>query len=454
MKMQENQNKFEQLREKYPYLTYETFTVSDEKFQYSIRFHFNLSGKEQFYPLLIIPKQRIGKLSEETWNTLAFHLGMVELISYWKAAASPTVYIKPYQLNEDQINWWKKLYFHGLGEFFHQNGIETDQSSFMDLESLSEHPLPDARPELDDNKVLIPMGGGKDSAVTLELLKNQSFNVVPVAINPRPAILETLDSAGLERKMLVRAERTIDPRLLDLNEQGFLNGHTPFSALVAFASLIFASLTGSKHIALSNESSANEATIPGTHINHQYSKSFEFEKDFREYYAKYISADFNYFSFLRPLNELQIASLFSRFKNHFPTFKSCNRGSKDNVWCGECSKCLFTGIILAPFVGRETQEKIFGKDLLNDKSLAPLFDQLTGLSPEKPFECVGTIDEVNTALSEALATWQKPHPALLEHYKKWKNQKAGKFNDLMHQIDTHHFLSDRFLNILKKALNE
>lgn len=452
--MQDNQQKFEQLRATYPAFTYESFTIAEEKYQYSLRFHFNISDKEHFYPSLVIPKQAIGNLREETWNTLVFHIGMAELISYWKATASPEVYIKPYHLSNNQMDWWKKLYYHGLGEFFHQNGITTTQHEFMTINNLTRESAPFIHADLDDNAVLVPVGGGKDSAVTLELLKTKDFHVRPFAINPRPAILETLDSAGLDRNTLVRAERTIDPRLPELNEQGFLNGHTPFSAVVAFTGLLFAGLTNSKHIALSNESSANEATIPGTSINHQYSKTYEFEKDFRTYYQNFISGRFNYFSFLRPLNELQIASLFSHFKNHFPTFKSCNRGSQDNVWCGECAKCLFTAIILSPFVNRETQERIFGKDLLNDDSLIPLFDQLTGIANEKPFECVGTIDEVNTALSMAAQTWQKPHPALLQHFENQKTLAGGFYENLLNGLDDRHFLEDRFLKIIKEAWDE
>lgn len=454
MKMQKNQEKFEELRKKFTFFSFESFSIYDEKYQYMLRFHFNLNDEHHFYPVHTIPKQNIKTISEAQWNNLAFHIGMVELVSYWKAAAPQKVSIKPYQLTDGQAEWWKKLYFHALGEFFYQNGIATSYTDFMHLESSAEDQLPEIAPDLDDHYVLVPVGGGKDSAVTLELLKEQGFYVIPFAINPRPAILETLDSAGIERNKLVRVERTIDPYLLELNEEGYLNGHTPFSSLVAFSTLLFSSLTGCKHIALSNESSANEATIPGTSVNHQYSKTYEFEKDFRDYYKAFISKAFNYFSFLRPLNELQIASLFSKYKNHFPTFKSCNVGSKDNIWCGECSKCLFTAIILAPFVGREQQQKIFGKDLLDDHTLKPLFDQLTGSAPEKPFECVGTVDEVNVAARKAASDWERPLPSLLASYQERVTKKSLNFDSFLKQFDSQHFLEKRFLRLLINESDE
>ena len=453
MNMTDNQRTYQELRDKYRWFTYESFSIEREKYQYRIRFHFNLNNRQHFYPDTVIPAFDMLNISEENWNVLAFHMGMIELVSYWKAACPPEVYIKPYRLEQDQMQWWKNLYFHGLGEFFHQNGIQASPGEFMQLFNLSEKPPPAAKPILEDH-ILVPVGGGKDSAVTLELLKAGGREIIPFAINPRPAIFETLDSAGIPRKKLVRAERAIDPLLLKLNEEGFLNGHTPFSAVVAFYGLLFASLTGSRHIALSNESSANEATIPGTAINHQYSKTYAFEHDFREYCRHYISTEYNYFSFLRPLNELQIGAFFAKFRKHYHTFKSCNRGSKDNIWCGECSKCLFTAAILAPFIERDTQRKIFGKDILDDKSLSPILDQLTGVAPEKPFECVGTLDDVNAALGKAGELWKQPQPALLQHYANHHSTAMQPFSKLLHHWNASHFLTADFEKLLKTAMDE
>ena len=92
--------------------------------------------------------------------------------------------------------------------------------------------------------------------------------------------------------------------MLELNKKGYLNGHTPFSAIMAFSSIIAAYLNGLKFIALSKESSANESTIKDSYINPQYSKSYEFEKDYRYYDSTLVNSGVYYFSFLRPINEL------------------------------------------------------------------------------------------------------------------------------------------------------
>ncbi|RLD56045.1 MAG: hypothetical protein DRJ05_11950, partial [Bacteroidetes bacterium] len=219
-----------------------------------------------------------------------------------------------------------------------------------------------------------------------------------------------------------------------------------------------ATLGGFKHIALSNEASANEATEIESGVNHQYSKSLEFEEDFRWYVKNYISADLNYFSFLRPLSELQIAKLFSGFPKYFPVFKSCNVGSKTDIWCGACPKCLFVNIILSPFISLQQRVAVFGKDLFEDMQLKKYLDELTGISDVKPFECVGTLDEVNLALAATIKKYDgNKLPALLDHYVKNKLFEEYRDSDLnleLKKLEEGHCLTDEFLEILKQKLFE
>jgi hypothetical protein len=251
--------------------------------------------------------------------------------------------------------------------------------------------------------------------------------------------------------------RTIDPLLLELNSHGFLNGHTPFSALLAFSSALAAIMTGRKYIALSNESSANESTVPGSSVNHQYSKSIDFEGDFRWYLKKYIIPDLEYFSFLRPLNELQIARLFSGFPGYFSVFRSCNVGSKTDTWCGQCPKCLFTYIILSPFLDPAQVETMFGKNLLNDTALIPILNELTGVSRTKPFDCIGTIDEVNAALVNLIRKLpENDLPALLNEYKTseaYIRYQQFDYQSLLGAFNQEHFLPVEYENILRSYLH-
>ena len=174
-----------------------------------------------------------------------------------------------------------------------------------------------------------------------------------------------------------------------------------------------------KYIILSNEASANEATVIENKINHQYSKTYEFENDFNNYTKKFFGIDIHYFSLLRPLSEFQIGMLFSKFKQYHSIFKSCNVGSKGSEWkwCCNCPKCLFVYIILSPFLYHDELVSIFGEDLYEKKELLTTFLELLGYSETKPFECVGTYSEVRYAVSLTINNIKGELPYLLSYYK-------------------------------------
>jgi len=476
LKKVDNQNKFDSFRKDYTFFEFQSYSFQVKNKNLEVVFLFNLSDKFFFNPSLTFRgshKINFEKIDPAALNALVFHIGMVELISYWKAACPPKVVIRPHKLTDDQIKWWKKLYFHGLGEFFYLNGIETDMDSFVHIETegeaepvevlesssgtLEAGEFPGLQFEPDKTKVLVPIGGGKDSVVTLELLNDGGKEVFPLLVNPRPASVRTVEAAGYSLADCVVINRTIDPLLLELNDRGFLNGHTPFSALLAFIGALSAVASGANYIALSNESSASQSTVPGTMINHQYSKSIEFEKDFISYVKKYLHPEIKYFSFLRPVNELQIARLFSGFPWHFNGFRSCNVGSKNDTWCGKCPKCLFTYIILSPFITQNRLLQIFGKNLLKDSSLKDILDELTGKAAVKPFECIGTPDEVKNALWYlAGQTAKDKKPVLLERFLKDfpVPDINTEFEYLLQNFDTHHFPEPEFEAILKDALSD
>lgn len=455
MKGKDSKHKYKIFRESYPFMNYESYKIKTSHNIMKASFHFNLSDIYHFKPSIEFPIQDSFPNIRDKLNNLGnfiFHFGMIELISYWKTSCSPVVFVKPNKLNDDQVSWWKKLYYNGLGEFFYLNGIQPDPENFMILKSKSRKTITKItfQPE---NKTIVPIGGGKDSIVSLELLRKSGTQIIPLIINPLKSQLEVLALAGFEPKDAIIIKRHIDPELLRLNKEGYLNGHTPFSALVAFLSIMAAYLTSSKYIALSNESSANEATIPGTHINHQYSKSFEFEQDFRNYTSDYLCENCEYFSFLRPLNELQIGRLFAKNDMYFNAFKSCNSGSKKGIWCGKCPKCLFTFIILSPFISLDKLEKIFGKNLFNDTELLPIFKQLSGLSEEKPFDCVGTIREVRAALDYTARNNKRNKSYLLNYFREQNlNIPDEDFRMLSNTFDPDNFLNTEFENLLMNAL--
>lgn len=453
MKRLNNHKKYLKFRQEFPVFTFQTYSFQVNNEALEAEFVFDMSGEYEFKPTLKLPRRNFyhfEKLSKEALENFVFHIGMVELISYWKAACPPQLIIKPHSLNKEQIAWWKKLYFHGLGEFFYLNGIDATEDNFMQI-TTEGAPTKPISSELSEAKVLIPVGGGKDSIVTLELLKTANFDTIPFVLNPREASQRTIEIAGFSMEDSIVINRGLDKQLIDLNEEGFLNGHTPFSALLAFSSSLAAVASATKYIALSNESSANESTVPGSKINHQYSKSFEFEQDFIAYAKKYLHPYLTYFSFLRPVNELQIAKLFSGFPQHFRSFRSCNVGSKTDIWCGSCSKCLFTYSILSPFIEPKELKAVFGKDLFADENLLPILDELTGRSAIKPFECVGTPDEVQAALVDVINKYKGDGlPFLLEQSKVVTS--SHHFDQLLNSYEEENYLPNKFDKVLRHTL--
>ncbi len=344
-----------------------------------------------------INHDHLTKVDRQMVNNMAFHLGLMEIPSYWKATCSPEIEIKAGILDEFQISWWQRLFFKGLGEFFYINNIKPFMPRIINSIHNNVTPFKPFANSLDDG-FLVPVGGGKDSAVACELLKKADKRAVSWCLNPTKAIQKEIKLSGLEKGITVL--RSIDKTLIKLNKESYLNGHTPFSAYLAFASSFCAILSGHRNIAISNERSSNEGNVMfnDIEINHQYSKSFEFETKFRDYSTRYLARDINYFSILRPLYEIQISKLFSLYRDHFSTFKSCNREMKTDSWCCNCPKCLFVFTVLFPFIDESVLVKsIFSKNLFDDKNLIKTALHLLGSEGVKPFECVGTKDETVVA---------------------------------------------------------
>lgn len=442
-------DKFEELRANHPLFVYHSFDLGEDR----LRFHFSID-EFHFYPEWTFDSSlNSTDMPREHLEKIAFSLGMAELVSYWKCACCPTVEIRCGGLDAWQINWWKKLYRNGLGEFFYRNGIQTTFEEFMTITAPKPEPPSEYHRKL--SGTLVPVGGGKDSVVSLELLKSMGEDITPYIINARGATLGCVQAAGIAAEKAVTPRRTIDKTLLERNAAGWLNGHTPFSAVVAFSTLLFGSMKGVRYIALSNESSANETYVEGADINHQYSKSTEFERDFREYcehsFGKFGDIP-EYFSLLRPLSEWQIAREFVNYPQYFGVFQSCNLGSKTDSWCCNCAKCLYVYILLAAFLDDETLHGIFGCDMLQKTELTEEFDGLVLDGEDKPFECVGTKDEVRLSLQMALERRSEAPPALLRRFAElFPEYKAV---SLTNYFDKDNFVPERFLPILEKITHE
>ncbi|WP_343231968.1 hypothetical protein [Tahibacter amnicola] len=256
----------------------------------------------------------------------------------------------------------------------------------------------------------MPIGGGKDSLVSVELLKRHGEDATAVWVGNSPLIAACAARTGLPTRNI---ERQLAPELFEYNKLGAYNGHIPVTAINSAILAVAAVLYDFDSIVFSNERSASSATLEydGQPVNHQWSKGWEFEQRLAAWLRTHVAADLNYTSLLRPVSELAVTRLFAQHSRYDDVFSSCNRNFRilgprpADRWCGQCPKCHFVFLALAPFVPKPRLLSIFGRNLLDDESQAPGFDALMEFAAHKPFECVGEGRESRAAM---LALSQRP----------------------------------------------
>lgn len=368
-------------------------------------FRYSLDDQWHFQEELHFPNFS-KSLSDTERSALEHALRYLHLmlgISYFKTAVPPKIEVHTAALPKEAADFFNKAYEKGLGEFAYTNKLSLKgkiQFPYSATQALAPHPL-----KLERRKV-VPLGGGKDSLVSLELLRDSSDTPSELCTLTLGDWSVIRDIVPLTQVPHLTVMRRVDPLLIELNTMGALNGHVPFSAMLAFLLPVCGILYGFDTAIMSQERSANVGSIveDGSEVNHQYSKSFEFEQDFSSFVKAAIFSHFSYFSLLRPLSELHIAKLFSKYEQYHSVFTSCNKAfriqSRSVVkrWCGDCPKCRFVFLILAPFVERDRLTKMFGDNLLANKAQREGFRELVGLSGHKPFECVGEIEESQHAV--------------------------------------------------------
>jgi hypothetical protein len=344
----------------------------------------------------------------ERQAALAAALGLLHGIagvSYYKAGIPPEIRYDGAPPDAATADLLELVYEQGLGEFAYENKLDLRgrirfPRARNDAPAASSLGLP--------RRTLVPIGGGKDSLVTVELLRAAAEPMTAAWVGNSELIRACAERTGLP---LLNPGRELSPLLFELNRRGAWNGHIPVTAINSAILVLAAVVHGYDAIAFSNERSASSATLEsdGREINHQWSKGFAFEQALAAHVRSRVAADLDYFSMLRPLSELAVTRLFARLTQYHDVFSSCNRNFRilgerpESRWCGQCPKCHFVFLALAPFVAKPRLTAIFGRNLLDDAALAPAFDALLEWHAHKPFECVGEGRESRAALA-ALAT--------------------------------------------------
>jgi hypothetical protein len=336
-------------------------------------------------------------------------LGAVLGLSYYKSAAPARVVLP--ELSQPAVDYVRRVLREGLAEFAYRNELP----GFLEPEIVATI-VPALDPIEVTGRPLVPIGGGKDSVVSVESLAAVGLEVTQFAVNPNIIIRRV---AAVSGHPLVAASRTIDKRLLALNAEGALNGHVPVTAMNSLIAVAQSLLIGAGPVVMSNESSASDPTLywNGEPVNHQWSKSLEAEIALAEVLEAHAGLSGAYFSLLRPFTEVRIARGFAATTKYDAAIVSCNRAFRmgaDHVgWCGDCDKCRFVFLAMAPYMSSERLTAIFGKNMFEDATQLPGYRALLGLDSHKPFECVGEEAECSVAMSLASRLPDWAHSAVI-----------------------------------------
>jgi hypothetical protein len=350
-------------------------------------------------------------------------LHLIAGVSYYKAAVPAEIRIDSYAIDTDTAALLTALYENGLGEFAYRNGLS--------LRGKIHFPATAAAPSKASTiglgtHALTAIGGGKDSLVSIEALRAVGVEQTVTWIGTSPLIAACAARTGLPTLSMTRQ---LAPLLFEYNRQGAYNGHIPVTAINSAILVLAALLHGCNQVVFSNERSASygseildEQGRVVAEVNHQWSKGWAFEKVFGAYIERHVAADLHYYSLLRPMSELAVARQFAKTDRYDAHFSSCNRnfhilGDRPaNRWCGQCPKCHFVFLALAPFMPKPRLMGIFGRNLLDEPALAPGFDALIEYRDHKPFECVGEGQESRAAFAVLASRPAWREDALVERF--------------------------------------
>ena len=336
-------------------------------------------------------------------------LHLIAGVSYYKAGVPPRIELVDGPLDDATAELLDQLYLHGLAEFAYRNGLDLrGRIAFPRLgaegSASSRGGGAPAVGALDlPKRTLVPIGGGKDSLVAVEAIKSIGGEATAVWVGSSALIAACAERTGLPT---LNIQRELAPGLFELNRLGAWNGHIPVTAVNSAILAMAAVLYGYDSIAFANERSASAATLEydGQQVNHQWSKSLAFETLLGDWLHTHVASDLDYCSLLRPYSELAITRAFAKLTPYFDVFSSCNRNFKllgpkpVDRWCGQCPKCHFVFLALAPFLPKPRLLAIFGRNLLDDETQAAGFDALLEYQDHKPFECVGEGAEARAAM--------------------------------------------------------
>jgi len=286
-------------------------------------------------------------------------------------------------------------------------------------------------------RVLLLMGGGKDSLYSYQLLRSAGFEVECFYMTEGSRTWQQL-----RRTYSALAKENVQHRaFLNANQMGRVEKRfrrdyaTQFQIGQAlFLSIPYALGRGCQYLAFGAERTANIRTgfYRGISMNHQHEKSESFLALLNQYLRIRFRGALEIFS---PLYGLFDTGIYARFLSLSEGFldlqSSCGGSNSYRRHCGRCEKCAFVAALLAGLSGdREILHELFPINPLDDLSL---FDDWYHGRFQKPRACVGSLNELRVALRLGRARgWNTP----IHDYDRRYGSPPG-VASLSHYLSTH-----------------
>lgn len=441
---------------------YENIRLNEQRTE--VHFDYTLETDEETFHLTETLTFPVGVPENDVTNRLLRALHLALGISYYKSFLPPQI-VHGYEMTEQEAVFWNDVFLNGLGEFLYKNNITADKLATFRAQ---EGTITIGNSDTIDwhDTVLLGIGGGKDSIVAGELFKELGISVEGFVLATGNNTGQAQSVAEVMRVPLHVVQRRLDPKIIELNKRDdALNGHIPISLIFALAGSLLAASKGVRGIVVANEASASipQTTHEDRKVNHQWSKSLEFEKLFQSFLHEHVSQNLDYFSAIRPLTSIAVAKLFANYPQYLEVFTSDNahfkqdkQVSAQNRWSDNSPKSLSSFLLLAPFVSKDELNHAFGKNFLDEASLEPLLLALLGIEGMPVLDCVGTPDELRLCASLVARQETYADTALIKILKH-RDKLLTATDDMLAQaleLNHEHALPERYTSLIVNMVKE
>ena len=409
----------------FEFTSYE-FKPAQRRVFFNYRLEFSDGTDLKFKETIVLPKiPRLEKIPSDLIGRILTDVHIVLGMSYYKMYCPSSLHIKAFPKAAGEF--WSEVYKKGLGEFWYRNNLDPARSPKFSIDEQAKNvswKLPRK------NRALIGIGGGKDSIVAAELLRGMKYDITSFVVETQRESKVVNDVLRQVGAPVLKIRRILDEKLFAALP-GTYEGHIPVSAIYAFLGIFAAVCYDYTYVVVGNARSSDFGNViyQGQSINHQWSKTEEFEVLLQNYTRLFLTPDITYFSPLRAFYEIRIARIFTQYEQYFPYFSSCNRNfkvyqnEKPKRWCGKCPKCAYVYLLLSAFLPKKKILSIFEQDLFANKELLPLYQDILGFGTMKPFDCVGRFEESQAALY--LVSRRNPQvPVVKKFFNQIKNPEA------------------------------